>query len=113
MIEFNLSAICEIQRRLDYNPYHGKDGRFISAKGAGRKTSKPKGRRQKKSLPMTWKEKAKVAHDINKDYHANYKGKIYCLIETRANDNDSPLQRYFFINRGFNNYYIYYKEDYD
>lgn len=113
MIEFNLSSICELQRRLDYNYNHGKDGRFTSAKGAGRKTSNPKGRKRKKSLPMTGKEKAKVAHDINKVYYANYKGRIYCTIETNANEIDSPLQRYFFINRGFNNYHIYFKEDYD
>lgn len=114
MIEFDLGSICEIQRRLDYNYNHGKDGKFISAKGAGWQSSRTKTKKkQKKSLRITDKERAKVAHDINKVYHKVYEGKEICAIRTRSNGSDSPFYRYYFINNGFNEYDIYFKEHYD
>lgn len=35
MIEFNLAAICEMQRRLDYNDKRDTKGRFAPKDGAG------------------------------------------------------------------------------
>lgn len=112
MIEFDLSSICEMQRRMDFNPYHASNGQFTSANGSGGGLSKSSGKKMK-SLPMTAKEKAKVSHDINSLYHANYEGKKYCIIKTRSNRKDSPFYLYRFVNGGFDNYDIYSKEDYD
>lgn len=114
MIEFDVQSVCEMQRRLDYNPNRGKDGRYTSGKSARRKPSRTKTKKkQKKSLRITEKERAKVVHDINKNYHKNYEGKESCVIRTRSNDSDSPFYRYYFINNGFNEYDIYFKEHYD
>ena len=78
-------------------------------KGSGKNPRSGKGKANKKTLPITAKEKAKVTHDINNLYHAKYKGKRVCAIRTRSNENDSSIYYYRFKNHGFDNYDIFMK----
>lgn len=45
MIEFNLAAICEMQRRLDYHDKRDRKGRFAPNGGTGGETSKSKSKK--------------------------------------------------------------------
>lgn len=45
MIEFNLAAICEMQRRLDYHDKRDRKGRFAPENGAGREASLSKSKK--------------------------------------------------------------------
>lgn len=92
----------EVEDNIDGGPGSGR-----YPKGSGKKKQK------KSSLPMSSLEKAKVGHDINNLYHSKYKGKRSCFIKTRSNEEDSPFYLYRFKNNGFDNYDIYFKEDYE
>ena len=56
------------------------------------------------SLRITKKEAVKVTHDINNVWHARYKGKKYCRIETHSFGIGSSSYVYHFINYGFDQY---------
>lgn len=79
-------------------------------KPSGRTANKGNGKRKKKSLPISPKERAKVGHDINSVFHSKYKGEKYCMITTRSNEANSGFYTYHFINNGFNDYDIYKKK---
>ena len=55
-------------------------------------------------MTMTYKEVAKVTHDINNIWHIRYNGQVECVIETSSDKLDSPTYSYHFINHGFDDY---------
>jgi len=59
--------------------------------------------KERNTLPISKKEKAKVTHAINDVYHARFEGKTECIMH---NGN----YKYFFMNHGFNEYDIYFKK---
>lgn len=108
MIEFNLSAICEIQRRLDYNHNHGGDGRFISGNdySSGSSGSKKGKRGKRKTYWLDPQEYAEVYDGINSEWHIKYQGKR-TPIHTMYDEEHQLWKHYYFENYGFNNYNIY------
>ena len=117
-LEDFLRQLDEIRLTLDESQSNietdGGPGSGRYPKGSGKKNEKSGSKKKKtQSLPMTAKEKAKVAHDINNVYHAKYKGKSSCYIRTHSNESDSPAYVYRFRNHGFDNYEIYMKESTD
>ena len=60
-------------------------------------------RKKIRSLPISEREKEKLRHEINSVFYARYKAKENCIIH---NGNFT----YYFINHGFDNYEIIFKQ---